>query len=192
MSVPSLSACRTKTETRTCEVKQLAWWVMAGDLSCSSWDLKWWTPLGGCRLLLLLTRGHSPEEDGCSTREKEYGSYFQDTWITRSSSQWQWTTIRIKGIWGLPRVPGDKPQEGRNLLATEQQRSGTWQWNNSDSENCLPWRERLEKSISELSLPVKSYPTYCKLQTNYSHTASRSAHNVEVAFYWLLQYLKRN
>ena len=42
---------------------------------------------GGCRLLFSLARGHSPEEDGCATCAKEYGSYFQNTWITRSSSQ---------------------------------------------------------------------------------------------------------
>ena len=42
---------------------------------------------GGCRLLFSLARGHSPEEDGCTTCAKEYGSYFQNTWITRRSSQ---------------------------------------------------------------------------------------------------------
>ena len=152
---PSLSTCRTKSKTSTCEVEQSAWWTLAGD----SVDL---LEISNGEHLLVVVDYYSRwleaillKKTDAQHVKKSMEAIFRTRGLPEALRSDNGPPFASKKNWGLPRIPWDKPQEGRTLLTAEQPRSGAWQWNISkDSGNCSPWRERLEKSTWELPLPV--------------------------------------
>ena len=74
--MPPVSACQTQSQTCAHQIKPVAWRSLARDLNWPSWDIKWRTPPGRGRLLFLLDRSYTTEENRCQPRSKKLGSIF--------------------------------------------------------------------------------------------------------------------